>query len=142
MAKPSYLQLSRRERQVMDILYREERASAADIQARLPDPPSYSAVRALLRVLEDKGCIRHVEEGLHYVYLPVVPRDDAKKSALRHLVRTFFGGSTEAAVATLVSGEELSKKELDRLAELIDKARREGEPQTKRARGGPRGQER
>jgi len=138
MAKPSYLQLSRRERQVMDILYRDERASAADIQQRMPDPPSYSAVRALLRVLEEKGCIRHIEEGLHYVYFPVVPRDDAKQSAMRHLVRTFFGGSAEAAVATLVSGDELSKTELDRLAKLIEKARRE--PKAKRGRGS-RGEE-
>ena len=127
MAKSSYSQLSRRERQVMDILYREERASAALIRERMPDPPSYSAVRALLRVLEEKGCIRHEEENLHYVYLPTVPRDQAKRSALRHLVGTFFGGSVEAAVSTLVSGDELSKAELDRLARLIDKRRKEKE---------------
>jgi predicted transcriptional regulator len=127
MNKPSYLQLSRRERQVMDVLYREEKASAARIRASMPDPPGYSAVRALLRVLEEKGCVRHEEEGLHYVYRAAIPRDEVKQSALRHLVRTFFGGSTEAAVATLVSGDELSKGELGRLAKLIDQARRGGE---------------
>ena len=121
----SYLQLSRREREVMDILYREERASAARIREQMPDPPSYSAVRALLRVLEEKGSIRHEEKDLHYVYLPAVPRDEAKHSALRHLVSTFFGGSIEAAVATLVSGDELSKAELDRLGRLIAKRRKD-----------------
>ena len=125
MAKSSYTQLSRRERQVMDILYREERASAARIRERMPDPASYSAVRALLRVLEEKGCVRHEEENLHYVYLPTVPRDEAKRSALRHLVGTFFGGSVEAAVSTLVSSDELSKAELDRLGRLIEKRRKE-----------------
>src|SRR5262245_4008311 len=125
MAKSSYTHLSRRERQVMDILYREERASAARIRERMPDPPSYSAVRALLRVLEEKGCVRHEEEDLHYVYRPTVPRDEAKRSALRHLVGTFFGGSVEAAVSTLVSSDELSKAELDRLGQLIEKRRKE-----------------
>lgn len=126
MAKSSYQQLTRRERQVMDILYREERASAARIREQMPDPPTYSAVRALLRVLEEKGCITHEEENLHYVYRPAVPRDEAKRSALRHLVGTFFGGSVEAAVSTLVSGSELSKAELDRLQGLIDKQRKAG----------------
>jgi predicted transcriptional regulator len=125
MKKNSYQQLSRRERQVMDILYREERASAARIRERMPDAPSYSAVRALLRVLEEKGSIRHEVQDMHYVYMPAVPRDEAKRSALRHLVGTFFGGSIEAAVATLVSGDELSKAELDRLGRLIDKRRKE-----------------
>jgi len=125
MKKNSYQQLSRRERQVMDILYREERASAARIRERMPDPPSYSAVRALLRVLEEKGVIRHEVQDMHYVYMAAVPRDEAKRSALRHLVGTFFGGSVEAAVATLVSGDELSKAELDRLGRMIDKRRKE-----------------
>jgi len=125
MKKNSYQQLSRRERQVLDVLYREERASAARIRERMPDPPSYSAVRALLRVLEEKGVIRHEVQDMHYVYLPAVPRDEAKRSALRHLVGTFFGGSVEAAVATLVSGDELSKAELDRLGRMIDKRRKE-----------------
>jgi predicted transcriptional regulator len=121
-----YQQLSRRERQVMDILYRESRASAAHIRKAMPDPPSYSAVRAVLRTLEEKGCVRHEEEGLHYVYLPAVPRDKARESALGHLVRTFFGGSAEAAVVALVSDAELSRAELDRLARVIDKRRKEG----------------
>ena len=121
-----YLQLSRRERQVMDVLYREARISAARIQARMPDPPSYSAVRAVLRTLEEKGCVRHEEEGLRYVYLPAVPREKAQESALGHLVRTFFDGSAEAAVVALVSEGELSRAELDRLARVIDKRRKEG----------------
>ena len=121
-----YLQLSRRERQVMDVLYRETRLSAARIQAQMPDPPSYSAVRAVLRTLEEKGCVRHEEEGLRYVYLPAVPREKAQESALGHLVRTFFDGSAEAAVVALVSEGELSRAELDRLARVIDKRRKEG----------------
>jgi len=121
-----YLHLSRRERQVMDVLYREAKASAARIRELMPDPPGYSAVRALLRVLEEKGCVRHEAEGLHYVYRPAVPRDEAKESALRHLVRTFFGGSVEAAVLTLVSGRDVSRAELDRLARVIDKRRKGG----------------
>lgn len=121
-----YLQLSRRERQVMDVLFRESRLSAAHIQAQMPDPPSYSAVRAVLRTLEEKGCVRHEEEGLRYVYLPAVPREKAQESALGHLVRTFFDGSAEAAVVALVSEGELSRAELDRLARVIDKRRKEG----------------
>jgi BlaI family transcriptional regulator, penicillinase repressor len=121
-----YLQLSRRERQAMDILYRESRASAARIRELMPDPPSYSAVRALLRTLEDKGCVRHQEEGLHYVYLPAVALEKAQETALGHLVRTFFEGSAEAAVVALVSDSELSGAELDRLARVIDKKRKEG----------------
>jgi BlaI family transcriptional regulator, penicillinase repressor len=122
-----YLQLSRRERQVMDILYSEPRASAARIRELMPDAPSYSAVRALLRVLEEKGGVKHEEEGLHYVYLPAVPREEAKESALKHLVRTFFDGSIEAVVLTLVSGDELSRAELDRLAQVINKQRKGGQ---------------
>jgi BlaI family transcriptional regulator, penicillinase repressor len=121
-----YLQLSRRERQVMDVLYRESRVSAARIRAQMPEPPSYSAVRAVLRTLEEKGCVRHEEEGLHYVFLPAVPREKAQDSALGHLVRTFFDGSAEAAVVALVSDGELSPAGLDRLARVIDKRRKEG----------------
>src|SRR6185503_15254023 len=102
-----YLQLSLRERQVMDILYREPRPTAARIRALMPEPPSYSAVRAVLRTLEEKGCIRHEEERLRYVYLPALPREKARGPALGHLVRTFFGGSAEAAVVALVSDSEL-----------------------------------
>ena len=125
MKKGTYQQLSRRERQVMDILYREERASAARIREVMPDAPSYSAVRALLRVLEEKGSIRHESEGLQYVYRAVVPREQAKDTALKHLVRTFFGGSVEAAVATLVSGADVSGTELERLARMIEARRKE-----------------
>jgi BlaI family transcriptional regulator, penicillinase repressor len=121
-----YQQLSRRERQVMDVLFRESRLSAARIQALMPDPPSYSAVRAVLRTLEEKGCVRHEEEGLRYVYLPAVPREKAQETALGHLVRTFFDGSAEAAVVALVSDGELSRAGLDRLARVIDKRRKEG----------------
>lgn len=120
-----YLQLTRRERQVMDVLYLEPRASVARIRERMPEAPSYSAVRALLRVLEEKGCVRHETENLHYVYLPAVPREEAKESALKHLVRTFFDGSAEAVVLSLVSGREISRAELDRLASAIDKRRKE-----------------
>ena len=120
-----YQELSRRERQVMDVLYAEPRASAARVRDLLPDPPSYSAVRAILRVLEEKGCVRHETQDLRYVYLPVVPREEAKRTAVKHLVRTFFDGSVEAAVLTLVSGRELSRAELGRLARVIDARRKE-----------------
>ncbi|HEX2091710.1 MAG TPA: BlaI/MecI/CopY family transcriptional regulator [Longimicrobiaceae bacterium] len=122
---PPLLDLSRRERQIMDVIYRLERATAAEVLDRLPDPPSYSAVRTLLRILEEKGHLRHEQDGPRYVYLPTVPRDSAKESALKHLLRTFFDGSTEAAVAALLDlqGEDLSDRELDRLARLIDQAR-------------------
>jgi len=125
MGKPSYLHLSRRERQILDILYREGRASAALVREKLPDAPSYSAVRALLRILEDKGAVRHDTEGLQYIYAPAVPRDQAKQSALSHLVSTFFGGSAEAVVAALLKKEKLSPPELERLSRLIDAARKE-----------------
>jgi predicted transcriptional regulator len=120
--------LTRRERQIMDIIYRLGRATAHDVLERLPDPPGYSAVRALLRLLEERGHVRHVQEGARYVYLPAVARHNAQKSALAHVVRTFFGGSVEQAVAALVdsSRAKLSRTELDRLADLIDKAKKEG----------------
>lgn len=112
----------------MDILYRRGQATAAEIHATLPDPPSYSAVRALLRVLEEKGHVRHREKNLRYVYLPVVPRDKARRSAVAHLLDTFFDGSAEDAVATLldVSAQNLSDADFERLSELIEKARKEG----------------
>jgi predicted transcriptional regulator len=112
----------------MDVLYRLGRASAAEIHEALPDPPSYSAVRAMLRTLEEKKHIRHQEKDLRYVFMPVVPRDNARRSALRHLLDTFFEGSPEQAVATLldVSAKDMSEEEFDRLAELIEKARQEG----------------
>jgi predicted transcriptional regulator len=112
----------------MDILYRRSRATAAEVLEDMTDPPTYSAVRALLRILEDEGHIKHVQDGPRYVYLPAVARSDARKSALSHVVTTFFDGSVEQAVATLVesSRSKLSKEELERLAQLIEKARKEG----------------
>jgi BlaI family transcriptional regulator, penicillinase repressor len=119
---------SRRERQIMDVLYRKGRATAAEILEEIPDPPSYSAVRAMLRVLEDKKHIRHEEEDLRYVYMPVVPREKARRSAVTHLLETFFDGSAEQAVATLlnVSARDLTAEDFDRLAALIEEARKEG----------------
>jgi BlaI family transcriptional regulator, penicillinase repressor len=120
--------LSRRERQIMDVLYQRGRASASEIHQAIPDPPSYSAVRATLRVLEDKGHVRHQEEALHYVYLPTLAPDRARRSALRHVVDTFFNGSVEQVVAALVdrSALRVSGDELDRMSALIEKARKEG----------------
>ena len=128
MKKPAPSTLTRREREIMDILYRRGRATAAEVLEDMPDPPSYSAVRALLRILEDEGHIKHVQEGPRYVYLPAVARHDARKSALSHVVTTFFDGSIEQAVAALVesSRAKLSRDELERLAELIEKAKKEG----------------
>ena len=121
-------ELSRRERQIMDFLYQKGRATAAEVQANIPDPPGYSAVRALLRVLEEKGHTRHEQDGPRYVYVPRVARDRAKRQALRHVVRTFFDGSAEQAVAALLDDRsaKLSDEDLDRLARLIDRARQEG----------------
>jgi BlaI family penicillinase repressor len=120
--------LSRRERQIMDILYQRGKASASDVREAMPDAPGYSAVRAMLRVLEEKGHVRHQEEGLKYVYVPTVARDKAKRSAVKHLLDTFFHDSPEQAVAALldVSSTRLTEAELDRMAEMIEKARKEG----------------
>ena len=118
--------LSRRERQIMDIVYRRGRATAAEVMGDLPDPPSYSAVRAALRLLEEKGQLRHEQDGQRYVFAPTVPRDRARSSALSHVVRTFFGGSAEQVVNALVENEKLSPAELDRLAGIIERARRDG----------------
>jgi predicted transcriptional regulator len=128
LSKQNWMHLSRRERQIMDVIYREGRATAAEVQAQLPDPPSYSAVRAMLRILEDKGHLRHQQDGPRYVYMPTITRDRAKRSALRHLVTTFFDGSVEQVVATLLEGSasEMSEEELTRLARLIE-AKKEGE---------------
>jgi predicted transcriptional regulator len=125
--KPKPNSLSRRERQIMDILYKLERASVGQVLSKLADKPSYSTVRAQLRVLEEKGHVRHEEHGLRYVYAPAVARDVARRSALRHLVETFFDGSTEKVVAALLGGEaaRISPEELDRLARLISKGRKE-----------------
>lgn len=112
----------------MDVLYRKGRATAAEIMEAIPDPPGYSAVRAMLRVLEDKKHIRHEAEELRYVYMPVVPRERARRSAVTHLIHTFFDGSAEQAVATLlnVSWRDLKPEDFDRLAALIEQARKEG----------------
>jgi predicted transcriptional regulator len=118
--------LSRRERQILDILYAKGSATAAEVQAALPDPPSYSSVRALLRILEDKGHARHEPRGTRYVYLPVVPRDRARRSALSRIVKTFFEGSAAQAAAALVDSGSLSDEELTNLSALIDQARKEG----------------
>jgi predicted transcriptional regulator len=117
--------LSRRERQILDILYSRSRATAAEIQAALPDPPSYSATRALLRVLEEKGHVRHQTDGPRYVFIPCVSPDRARVTALRHLLKTFFGGSALDAATALVDGSaaKLSPQELDRLEALIEKLR-------------------
>ena len=118
--------LSRRERQIMDILFRRGRATAAEVMADLPGSSSYSTVRTQLRVLEEKGHVRHEEEGLRYVYVAAVPRHAARKSALKHLVETFFDGSAEKTVAALLGGEgaRLTESELERIAGLIAKARK------------------
>jgi predicted transcriptional regulator len=124
----SHVTLSRRERQIMDILYRRGRATAGEVLADLTGDPSYSTVRTQLRVLEDKGHVHHEEVGLRYVYAPAVPRRAARKSALRHLVDTFFDGSSEQAVAALLGGEatSLSDEDLKRIADLVSKARKDG----------------
>jgi BlaI family penicillinase repressor len=116
--------LSRRERQILDILYERGQATAADVQAALPEP----AVRALLRILEEKGHVRHQQDGPRYVYVPTVARDNAKRSALRHVLKTFFDGSAEQAISALLDegSSKLSSAELDRLARLIDTARKSG----------------
>jgi predicted transcriptional regulator len=128
MTKPSPATLTRREREIMDILYRRTRATAAEVLEDMADPPTYSSVRALLRILEDEGHIKHVQDGPRYIYMPAVARNDARKSALSHVVATFFDGSVEQAVAALVesSRAKLSSDELDRLAQLIAKAKKEG----------------
>jgi BlaI family penicillinase repressor len=128
MAQTRSEQLSRRERQILDLLYKAGKATAADVQAGLPDPPSYSAVRAMLRILEDKGHVRHDLDGLRYVYMPTVGRDRAKRSALKHVVNTFFDGSATQVMAALfeMSPRELGDEELSRLKRLIDNAGKDG----------------
>jgi len=126
--KRALTNLSRRERQIMDVIYREGQATATEVLAAIADPPSYSAVRAMLRVLENKGHLRHVPDGTRYVYRPTLARDRAGKPALENVLRTFFDGSTEKAVAALLdlSRSELSAQDFDRLSELIAQARTEG----------------
>ena len=125
---PQTNELSRRERQIMDVLYELGRATAAEVRERLPDPPSYSAVRAMLRILEVKGHLRHESDGPRYVFSPSVPREEASESALRRVVRTFFDGSAESAMTALLDlgVEDLDEEALGRLADRIAEARREG----------------
>jgi len=120
--------LSRRERQIMDILYQRGKASASEVREAMEAAPGYSAVRAMLRVLEEKGHVRHQAEGLKYVYVPTVARDKAKRSAVKHVMETFFNGSAEQIVAALldVASTQLTRGELDRMSEMIEKAKKEG----------------
>lgn len=123
------LDLSRRERQIMDVVYRRGSATAAEITADLPDPPTSTAVRTMLRILEDKGHLTHEQDGVRYVYRAVVDRQQARESVITHVLRTFFDGSAEQAMATLIdrSGSDLTDAELARLAGLIAKARKRQE---------------
>jgi predicted transcriptional regulator len=128
MRKKTLPHLSRREREIMDVIYRAGRATAGDVQKQLADPPGYSAVRAMLRVLEEKGHVRHQQDGLTYVFLPTLSPESARRSAVSHLLRTFFDGSPERAVAAVLEAADadLSPEELDRIASLIETARKEG----------------
>ena len=144
MEGPWHSRLSRRERQIMDILFRLGRAAASVVREELPGDPSLSTVRTQLRILEEKGHVRHVEEGLRYVYRPATPRRTARRSALRHLVETFFDGSAEQAVAALLGGEarHLTEPELDRIARIVSDARaaqRRTGPSTGSCGNGPDG---
>ena len=125
MSLPS---LSRRERQILEILIERGKASASEVRAAMPDAPSYSAVRTLLRILEDKGHVRHKAEGLRYVYVATMAREKAKRTAVQHLLKTYFNGSPEQIVAALldVSSAKLTREELERMAEMIEKAKKEG----------------
>jgi predicted transcriptional regulator len=128
MARPIGDELGRRERQIMNVVYRLGRATVGDVMAQLPDPPTYSAVRAMLRYLERKQHLRHSRDGVRYVYEPTVPHAEAQTSALQHLVRTFFRGSRAGAMAALLElpGGELTEHDLERLSGLVRRARREG----------------
>jgi predicted transcriptional regulator len=128
MGESELAQLSRRERQIMDFLYQRERASVAEVMEGIEDPPSYSAVRAMLRTLEEKGRVKHIEDGRAYVYEPTMRKDAARQGALTHLLKTFFDGSTEKAFAALLDlkGPNLTSVELDRVAKLVELAKAEG----------------
>ena len=126
MIGPSGSSLSRRERQIMEIVYRLGRATVADVMDKLSGRPAYSTVRAQLGVLESKGHLRHDEENLRYVYLPTVPHRAMRQSALRYLVKTFFDDSPDQLVEALLGKEKMTPAQLDRIAQLIDKARKEG----------------
>ncbi len=128
MSDEKQFQLGRRERQIMDVIYRRGRASVTDVLADLPDPPTYSAVRGMLRLLEEKGFVHHEQEGLKYLYVPADDTRQVRANALKHMVKTFFGGSPEQAVAALLemSDNKLSAKDKQYLAQLIKKAQQEG----------------
>ncbi|MEP6507397.1 MAG: BlaI/MecI/CopY family transcriptional regulator [Gemmatimonadales bacterium] len=128
MADNELIDLSRRERQIMDFLFEHERASVSEVMEGIADPPSYSAVRAMLATLEDKGRVSHVEDGRAYIYQPTLKKEAARQGALSHLLKTFFDGSTEKAVAALLDlkATKLSEAELERVAKLVDQARTEG----------------
>ena len=128
MTRQPHNNLSRRERQIIDILYAQGRGTAAEVQAALPEPPSYSAVRAMLRILEDKGHVTHQQDGPRYVYVPTLPREDAQESALQRMMSTFFDGSPSKAVAAILdmSEAELSDNEIEQMAKLVEQARRRG----------------
>jgi BlaI family penicillinase repressor len=120
--------LSRRERQVLDVLYRAGRATCAEVQRAMTDPPSYSAVRTFLRILEDKKIVRHEQDGARYVYMPIVEKNQASRSALRHVLNTFFGGSVTQAISALLDedSKHLSEEDWQRLSLMIEEARKEG----------------
>ena len=128
MTKKTAAQLSRRERQIMDIIYKHGKLSAAEVLAQMADPPSYSAVRAMLRILEEKGHLKHQQDGPRYVFVPTVGPTSARRSALRHLLQTFFDNSAEQAMAALLdeSHDKLSPEALERMALLIEQAKKEG----------------
>ena len=125
MTGPLHTQLSRRETQIMDVVFELGEATAAEILEHLPDPPSYSTVRALLTILEDKGHLTHRRNGIRYVYIPTLSNDTARQSALNHLLKTFFSGSAPQVVAALLSTNDLSPEDLEELARLIEQARNE-----------------
>ncbi|HLL46511.1 MAG TPA: BlaI/MecI/CopY family transcriptional regulator [Longimicrobiaceae bacterium] len=128
MTDSAPLDLGRRERQIMEVIYRLGRASASEVREHLPDPPTYSAVRGMLRLLEDKGHLGHTQEGIRHVYFPTVARDDIRETTMRHVLKTFFAGSMSAAMAALLDANEEppSGEELDTLARMIDQAREQG----------------
>ncbi|HVF90219.1 MAG TPA: BlaI/MecI/CopY family transcriptional regulator [Blastocatellia bacterium] len=128
MKRDAHMHLSRRERQIMNVIYRLGQASATEVMENMPEPPSYSAVRTMLRLLEEKGYLKHDQDGPRYVYIPTMSREKASQSALKQLMQTFFDDSTEQAVAALldISRSKLSNSELDKLSALIEQARKEG----------------
>lgn len=128
MSGKAHINLSRRERQIMDIIHQRGQATAQEVQEALPNPPSYSTVRALLRLMEEKGYLQHAQDGQRYVYKATLARSQARKSALNNLLQTFFDGSAEQAVAALLDlrRKQLTAEELERLSQLIEQARKEG----------------